>query len=630
MSFDRLMQQAGLAARPYQRDLVTQIAEHLAPGSPAALAVQAATGVGKTWALAHALQQALLRGRRIVWSTHTILLRQQVVETLARALEVAWPSPETRPVLAERRGRADYPSPSRTRRLRHALADRGGDRDTISVLDALSVWRGTLPEFIAEHGELPFASSLVCLTPACPAEEQAPYAAQRDAAGRASVVVQTHALTLIEARFKRLAADLVIFDEADTLPSVAAGAVEMRLTLDDLQATAEAAAVDLADAIATLRDRAPQEGTVLWRDPDVAAIAQDIAAQFRKAAAPLAPDLAEALTDTAEDLRQFATVDQSGTGAALVSDRAGPMLAVASVDPAAWLGSALADRQVVLMSATLGRSEDDDLARACRALGFWEVQQVGVSPGRFGEMEFRLADRSVPVPFLDGDPNPAFYDYAAQMVRQAAATGRTLVLCASYGDVQELAPRLPATALIQRRGQKLAPLVQQFREQPGAVLVTPAAWAGLDLPHLIDNVVIPRLPLGRPDPLREAVLLEALRRRGRSDVDARAVLASQAHADAMRRLTQGMGRGIRADSDRCTVWIADPRFPLPATRVNDLRRRLTQGAAKGWEGMAAAIPRRFREGDARSPYGRAVIVPRHAQPEQADPLKEGASAPAGG
>ena len=610
LTFDQLTAAAGLSVRPSQRDIAEQIAAHLEPGQPCAVAVQASAGIGKTWALAQATVIALRNNRRVVWSTHTIQLRAQVLATVQRALMVAWPEDDGRPVLAERRGRADYPSPSRALRLRHAVADRAGPPETLATLDALAAWPGTIPEFVAAHGELPVPASLVCLTSTCPVGEQASYAAQRDAAVMARVVVQTHALTLVEARFGRLAGDLVIFDEADTLPSVAAGSVEVRLSLDDLEGLGETAGPSVAESLARLRGRVGEADGILWRDEAMAKDARSIAVACRAAAKSSEPEIALALVDTAEDLERFASVDQPNAGAALVEDRTiGAVLAVAGVDPAAWLGSALADRQVVLMSATLGRHEEDDLAAFCRRLGFWRVEQVVLSPQRFGEMGFRLASRSVPAPFgAEGLPEPRFHDYAAAMVRKAALSGRTLVLCASYGDAEELAGRLGDAAVIQRRGQPLGPLVERFRQLEHGVLVTPAAWAGLDLPHLVDNVVVVRLPMGRPDELREALLRRALQRRGRSEVDARAVLANQARGDAMRRLTQGIGRGIRAQDDRCTVWIADPRFPIPVNLENDLRRRLTQGLAKGWEEFAKAIPGRFREGGARSAFGRAVIV----------------------
>jgi ATP-dependent DNA helicase DinG len=611
VTFEHLMADAGLVVRPPQRDLAEQVAAHLASGMPCAVAVQAATGVGKTWALAYAVTVALRNGRRVVWSTHTIMLRAQVLATLRQALAGAFPEADNRPVLAERRGRADYVSATRTRRLRHIIADSKGPAETVTVLDALAGWTGTIAEFNASFGELPVPASLVCLTPTCPAAEQVAYIGQRDAATAAHVVVQTHALTLVEARFKRLTGDLIIFDEADTLPSVAASSVEVRLPLADLEVLDETADVHLAETVARLFGRTGDDSRIVWRDAEMANDARTIAGACRAAAKSAAPEIAVALTDTADDLEQFASVDQMNAGAALVEDRtAGPMLAVASVDPGAWLGSVLADRQVVLMSATLGRHEEDGPAPFCRGLGFWHVEEVDLSLGRFGEMTLRLADRSVPAPFgADGVPDARFYDYSAGMVREAARFGRTLVLCASYGDADELADRLGDTAVVQRRGQQFGPLVEQFRESAGGILVTPAAWAGLDLPYIVDNVVIVRLPMGRPDELREAVLAGALRRRGRSDVDARAVLASQVRGDAMRRLCQGIGRGIRAEDDHCTVWIADPRFPIPANLENEgLRRRLSQGLAEGWRDMAKAIPRRFREGGARSAFGRATIV----------------------
>src|SRR4051794_23289685 len=73
MTFEQLMLAAGLTARTYQRDLAEQVGEHLAPGTPIAVGVQATTGVGKAWALAHNALEAARAGRRVIWSTHTTL-----------------------------------------------------------------------------------------------------------------------------------------------------------------------------------------------------------------------------------------------------------------------------------------------------------------------------------------------------------------------------------------------------------------------------------------------------------------------------------------------------------------------------------------------------------------------------
>ena len=60
------------------------------------------------------------------------------------------------------------------------------------------------------------------------------------------------------------------------------------------------------------------------------------------------------------------------------------------------------------------------------------------------------------------------------------------------------------------------------------------------------------------------------------------------------------------------MWIADSRFPLPASRVADLRSRLVQGPAAAWEELALAIPTRFRRPPLRSAFDRAQIVRWHA------------------
>lgn len=603
-----LFQAAHLDGRTYQIDLANRVAADLRAGTPIVLAVQAATGVGKTWAVAVAAIEAALRGRRVVWSTHTVLLRAQVLTTLEKAAAAAETLRGIRPSVAQRRGMGDFVSRSRTLRLRHGLKDHGADQGALDLLDRLAGWTATIPEFIAAHGELPVPQSLVCLRASCPEEERTDYAAHVGDAAAAAIVVQTHAMTLLESRFRRLQADLVIFDEADTIPATAASAVEMRLPLADLRELCATADIDADADLAALESKLPADpDAIVWRDDEIARCAIAIAAGLRAgASASSDPILADSLRDTATDLAEFASVDRPKTGAALLRSSSGDAVAaIAAVDAAGWLGKVLEDRQVVLLSATLGRHEEDDLAAACRRFGMYQVKPLSIAPGRFGTMRLWLADRKAPEP---GDESGRFIDYGAQVISQAAAAGRTLVLTPSYGDVDLLAPALPDSAILHRRGEALGPLVERFVADPRAILVTPAAWAGLDLPGIIDNLVILRLPNPPPDSLREAVLTKALERRGMSADDARNILFDEARGESLRRLAQGIGRGIRSESDRCTVWIADPRFPLPAAWVRDLRRRLTQGPAAGWQEMAKAIPRRFRSGGPESAFEQARIV----------------------
>src|SRR5262245_38853027 len=101
MGFEELITAAGFSVRSYQRDLAEGVVDHLAAGTLIKVAVQATTGVGKTWALAYATIEAARAGRRVVWSTHTTFLRSQVLDTLQAVLRAAWLSAVGRPVLAE-------------------------------------------------------------------------------------------------------------------------------------------------------------------------------------------------------------------------------------------------------------------------------------------------------------------------------------------------------------------------------------------------------------------------------------------------------------------------------------------------------------------------------------------------
>ena len=127
---------------------------------------------------------------------------------------------------------------------------------------------------------------------------------------------------------------------------------------------------------------------------------------------------------------------------------------------------------------------------------------------------------------------------------------------------------------------------------PNGVLVTPCAWAGTDLPGLLGHVVIVRIPFPPPNAGRTELLRRLLRAKG-YDGNAEGILRARDRRDTLRRLAQGLGRGIRTPDDHVEVWIADPRFPLPDTLTRNPRRLLGQWLAARNRDLSGAIPRRF-------------------------------------
>jgi ATP-dependent DNA helicase DinG len=214
---------------------------------------------------------------------------------------------------------------------------------------------------------------------------------------------------------------------------------------------------------------------------------------------------------------------------------------------------------------------------------------VSVHPADYGELRARFADPAAPIPSpgADGAIAPEAARYGAATIAMArAAGGRVLVLTPAYADVEALAGLLP-DALLHRRGLALRELLAAYRARPGACLVTPAAWEGVDLPGLVDQLVITRLPFPH-----------------RADLT-----GTETAADSVRgmlhRLTQGIGRGIRRPEDRVTVWFADPRMP-PPTGLS--ARTLAVAHPRSSPLYLAAIPARFRRALDRSPEAAAFGV----------------------
>ena len=182
------------------------------------------------------------------------------------------------------------------------------------------------------------------------------------------------------------------------------------------------------------------------------------------------------------------------------------------------------------------------------------------------------------------------------MVRAARGTsGRVLVLATSFEDVEQMAERVDGI-IAHRRGEKLMGHLEALKADPSAVLVTPSAWTGVDLLGLLSHVVILRMPIAPTEPARIEQLRALLATRGIGGDNAERLLFARNRENTIRKLAQGHGRGIRCETDRACMWIADPRFPLPEALVRNPRLLLSQGRAVGHIDLAKAIPVRFADG----------------------------------
>lgn len=668
---------------------------------------EAPTGVGKTWGyLVPALLHWAETGARVIVSTHTLTLLHQIARSESTGKMLDWIEAETgrRPSVGVRLGMRNFLSYSRLGQAKAAHSSPGMMTDADKeALKSLEQWArdteapsgGQIQAWIDSNTPLPFGLTPgeICLLATCPASDRAAYEKHKeDANENADLLVQTHALTLIQALrgdFRRQEAPgILILDEADAIPAVAAGMAERRISLQMLTSAVESlgeAALDSADldsAVAafqawseTIRPRPGRHekpghdravvlvpGTV--RDQAVGH-AQAIAEALRAAARGASEDhaLKDSLVGMAEGLRRFAGHNGGNdperdrySGSAIVW-RFGqePSFVVSALRPGRLLsrlwkstgeGEPAGPAKIILTSATLDPPSDPPPGsggdRPVRFPAF--EREVGIrreesvsrhstrtSTGQFGKLSFVLADRKAPRPNQDEDPEDAdgaltgstsqFLDYAAGMVRAAMAEaqaaekpGKVLVLTTSYTDAAELAARVPGL-VAHARGTRLDGWLPAYRESNPAALVTPAGWAGLDLPGMVQHLVITRLPFAPPDPVEGELLRRVLTAAGYdAEHVADGILRTRTLDEARRRFRQGLGRALRRPDDEAKVWIADPRFPLPDAIVRDRRRGLSQGQAQPFVRFIATIPERFRKGPF-SPWDRAEIHPHVPSPQ---------------
>jgi ATP-dependent DNA helicase DinG len=240
---------------------------------------------------------------------------------------------------------------------------------------------------------------------------------------------------------------------------------------------------------------------------------------------------------------------------------------------------------VIFTSATLRQGESFDGFR--RAAGMEEIgtrcgivspfppEESSPSAEKLRNREFRF--EAIPSPF---DPAAAeiavppeavsgAFEYKEAWLSRVAELlpglirlnrGRTLVLFASYGDLEAISTRVADEIradgyplLLQQSGVPTASLCDEFRAIRESVLFgVDTFWYGVDFPgETLTQVIITRLPFPHPqDPLQIA----------RRNLLPREEYWRRYRYETAIKLRQGIGRLIRSEADRGRVVILDARY----------------------------------------------------------------------
>jgi len=257
MSIHSILGQAGAIARrlknyeprPQQIEMADAVQRAIAKRHH--LLVEAGTGVGKSFAyLVPALQAALADPEcRVVVSTHTIGLQEQLIRKDIPFLQSVFPKPFL-PLLVK--GRSNYLSQRRLRVARQTAGSLLYERHSVDQLEEIGDWSaktkdGTRSDLafkpLHQVWDLVESDSGNCLGRRCPDHEDCFYFKARRQIHKANLLVVNHALFFSDLMLRSVKGDFailpkysaVIFDEAHTLEDVAADHLGLNITRGQIE-----------------------------------------------------------------------------------------------------------------------------------------------------------------------------------------------------------------------------------------------------------------------------------------------------------------------------------------------------------------------------------------------------------
>lgn len=612
----------GYESRPQQLEMANAVAKAIA--SQQHLIAEAGTGVGKSFAylvpaILAATQSRRPNGerRRIVISTHTIALQEQLIGKDIPFLNAILPV-EFSAVLVK--GRSNYIS---LRRM-HGAWERAGalfDSEPLAQLRNIRNWAqetgdGSLSdlsfrpltevwdEVQSEHGN--------CLGKRCSTYQDCLYYRARRRIWNADILIVNHAMFFSDLALRREGAsvlpdyDVAIFDEAHTVEEVASSHLGLSLTnaqliynfnklyndrtqkgillhhqLHDAQQLVMRLRYLTGDFFDGLRDWRDQHAKSNGRVRSPLSIEDTLSPELNELARVIRI-YAESLTSEEQQVELRSSADRlNGLAQTLKT-----WLNQSIEDAVYWLESYGRDRGLKLMSSPI------DVGPALRDQLFSQVPSVILTSATLsvGQQDFRFLrsrlgltqanELQLGSPFnyreqvrlvlADNLPDPSSesfkFDEAIlpRLQKHILETqGRAFVLFTSYRSLKQCADRLTRwfvqqnmVLLCQGDSINRTQLLDRFKREQSAVLFgTESFWQGVDVPgDALQNVIIPKLPFSVPDhPLLEA-RVERIRENGGNP------FMDYQVPEAAIKLRQGFGRLIRSATDTGQVVILDPRI----------------------------------------------------------------------
>lgn len=621
---------------PAQLDYLASVEAALDDGQGRIHFIEGDTGIGKSIAYLLALADWIARGprgegrRRAVVATHTRALQRQLLEPGNRAIVaeyLEWAG-LAQLTLGLRVGRSNYVSPERL-----ALALNAESLDAVAtdshrhaIERRLAEWALTTDGCLLEIGEAHLPDGVtfedICLLPGEPLPDS--LEAVFECSRQCDIMVLNHALLvhdLISGGQISGAREghALLLDEAEHYARTAERALSHRLSATAvgrlLREMGMKAAQSAWGAIQEVLKRHARPGSVEpLGEHEIAVVLEQLRDLLRSRPHQDRHDASswaewQRVREAAQRIAQRLEAESQTVLVECSPVLGYPSLVYEEPEGGASLKAGHDRRTTLLTSATLSDMDGPNpqfiYLRQRLSLGWWtgSDSRVGLERSHqaldFGRLTFCLP-AGLPRPLVH-DAERRRYRLAPDYVRAvlpyllAAEGQRTLVLCASYADVESLLAAWPQEE--RRRlfahlpGQSLTQIAESLPKD--GVLVSPAAWEGLSPARtegepFWGHLVILRNPTPAPSPVTELALIHHLQRlapRAVAERVARRELRNRAYVETLHKLRQGIGRALRHPEDVCRLTLLDPRFPRPSgartpgVKVNPV--------------LVDAIPRRF-------------------------------------